>query len=123
LTIGVLHGFNCHDFGSSGINPLGDTLITKYDKFMTLLEKALSKTALERLDAFRKARGIRTRREALEVALDELTEDIPTPSEIKMIQQGLKAIAQGKTTPGSEVHQAIRNQTNLLSIKNTSSRT
>jgi hypothetical protein len=38
---------------------------------MTLLEKALSKEGLARIDTFRQRRGIRTRRQALETLLKE----------------------------------------------------
>ncbi len=45
---------------------------------MTLLEKALSKEGLARIDTFRQRRGIRTRRQALETLLKET---IPTEIE------------------------------------------
>ena len=38
---------------------------------MTLLEKAISKDGLSRIDIFRQKRGIRTRRQALETLLKE----------------------------------------------------
>ncbi len=47
---------------------------------MTLLEKAISKNALAKIDIFRRQRGIRTRRQALETWLKET--NLPEPEHL-----------------------------------------
>ncbi len=42
-----------------------------------MLEKAISKNALAKIDIFRRQRGIRTRRQALEVLLEEAVPEHP----------------------------------------------
>jgi hypothetical protein len=79
---------------------------------MTMLEKALSKPALERLDIFRKQRGIRTRKDALETLLAEVVDDDEplTPEEIQILEERRVSALAGNTIPGEEVHARIRSR-------------
>jgi hypothetical protein len=73
---------------------------------MTMLEKALSKPALERLDIFRKQRGIRTRRDALETLLAEAVDDEDEPlteEEIKLLEERRASALAGNTVSFSDM--------------------
>jgi hypothetical protein len=80
---------------------------------MTMLEEALSKPALERLDMFRKQRGIRTRRDTLETRLTEAVDDEADPlteEEIKLLEERRASALAGNTVSGEELHAMIRRQ-------------
>jgi hypothetical protein len=51
---------------------------------MTLLEKAISKNALAKIDIFRRQRGIRTRRDALEKLLEEAIPEHPLTTKLRL---------------------------------------
>jgi hypothetical protein len=72
---------------------------------MTMLEKALSKPALERLDIFRKQRGIRTRKDALETLLAEVVDDEEplTPEEIQVLEERRASALAGNTVSFEEM--------------------
>ncbi len=75
---------------------------------MTALEQTLSKAGLARLDTFRKSRGIRTRKQALEIALEELVdEEIPTEEELKIIHERLASYRAGHVVSAEEVRAEI----------------
>jgi hypothetical protein len=50
---------------------------------MTMLEKAISKTALARIDVYRRSKGIRSRKQALEKMLEEVQLEHPLTTKLR----------------------------------------
>ncbi len=72
---------------------------------MTLLEKAISKNALAKIDIFRRQRGIRTRRQALETWLKET--NLPEPEHPLTIKLRLAKENPVQEAAPEDVQQAI----------------
>ena len=54
---------------------------------MTMLEKAISKDSLARLDIYRRMRGLRTRKQALERLLSEVVPEHPLTTKLRLAKE------------------------------------
>jgi hypothetical protein len=52
---------------------------------MTMLEKVISKTALARIDVYRRSKGIRSRKQALEKMLEEVQLEHPLTARLREV--------------------------------------
>ncbi len=73
---------------------------------MTQLEQVLSKKAFAALEQIRRARGIRSRTKALEIALLEVAEDdeVISDEELALIDERLAEATRGEVIPASVVY-------------------
>ncbi|NJK43423.1 MAG: hypothetical protein HC933_03400 [Pleurocapsa sp. SU_196_0] len=82
---------------------------------MTMLEQALSKTALTALDRVRAQRGIRSRAKALETVLLEAANEEPvdevTAEDRHIIEERLQEIARGEVVVANTVFAKLEKRT------------